>query len=100
MFSFLPFDYVSFSDPDGNGLVFMLWCKKIESPASARRRRIRRSAGCRAAWHGCGDGRAVEHIMRAPETAETIAPDADLVDPYTSAYAKFRSLYPALRAFS
>jgi xylulokinase len=36
-------------------------------------------------------------VCTAPETAETIAPDASLVPAYEDAYQRYRRLYPAIK---
>lgn len=42
-------------------------------------------------------GRAPAEVFTAPETAETITPDAALRDAYETAYGRYRRLYPAVR---
>ncbi|NGN43957.1 xylulokinase [Mesorhizobium sp. CGMCC 1.15528] len=39
-------------------------------------------------------------VCVAPETAETIEPDARQADPYSNAYQRYRALYPAIRGVS
>lgn len=43
-------------------------------------------------------GHSVTDIMTAPQVAHTIDPRADLAPAYTEAYAKYRALYPSLKA--
>ncbi len=44
------------------------------------------------------DGHSIKEIMTPPEVAETIEPRSDLVPAYDAAYAKYRALYPNLKA--
>ncbi|MEO4000557.1 xylulokinase [Mesorhizobium sp. CAU 1732] len=39
-------------------------------------------------------------VCAAPETAETIEPDANLASAYADAYSRYRALYPAIRGVS
>jgi xylulokinase len=43
-------------------------------------------------------GADLTQIMTRPTVATTIEPRAELVDDYSASYAKFRALYPHIKA--
>ena len=44
------------------------------------------------------DGADIHEIMTPPDVAETIDPRADLTDVYGESYARYRALYPSIKA--
>jgi len=52
----------------------------------------------RLAIAACDPSRPLAEIMTAPPLAEVIAPRPDLVDAYAAAHARYRALYPSLKA--